>query len=144
MVNDIEITQVTNGDVFSVWEYRLTPLEQAIASANGGMVAGVMYRNVGTENQTNVEVLVEVLDDAGAVVNSTTALIDTVYTFANASTCPANTQDTLYVNTNWEPSVVGDYGLRITMTSEQEDASPATTCWRRTSCIRMTCTATTM
>ena len=125
VVNDIEITQVTNGDVFSVWEYRLTPLEQAIASANGGMVAGVMYRNVGTENQTNVEVLVEVLDDAGAVVNSTTALIDTVYTFANASTCPANTQDTLYVNTNWEPSVVGDYGLRITMTSEQEDASPA-------------------
>ena len=125
VVNDIEITQVTNGDVFSVWEYRLTPLEQAIASANGGMVAGVMYRNVGTENQTNVQVLVEVLDDAGAVVNSTTALIDTVYTFANASTCPANTQDTLYVNTNWEPSVVGDYGLRITMTSEQEDASPA-------------------
>ena len=125
VVNDIEITQVTNGDVFSVWEYRLTPLEQAIASANGGMVAGVMYRNVGTENQTNVQVLVEVLDDAGAVVNSTTALIDTVYTFANASTCPANTQDTLYVNTNWEPSVVGDYGLRITMTSEEEDASPA-------------------
>ena len=125
VVNDIEITQVTNGDVFSVWEYRLTPLEQAIASANGGMVAGVMYRNVGTENQTNVEVLVEVLDAGGAVVNSTTALIDTVYTFANASTCPANTQDTLYVNTNWEPSAVGDYGLRITMTSEQEDASPA-------------------
>ena len=125
VVNDIEITQVTNGDVFSVWEYRLTPLEQAVASANGGMVAGVMYRNVGTENQTNVEVLVEVLDAGGAVVNSTTALIDTVYTFANASTCPANTQDTLYVNTNWEPSVVGDYGLRITMTSEQEDASPA-------------------
>ena len=125
VVNDIEITQVTNGDVFSVWEYRLTPLEQAIASTNGGMVAGVMYRNVGTENQTNVEVLVEVLDAGGAVVNSTTALIDTVYTFANASTCPANTQDTLYVNTNWEPSVVGDYGLRITMTSEQEDASPA-------------------
>ena len=88
-------------------------------------MAGVMYRNVGTENQTNVEVLVEVLDAGGAVVNSTTALIDTVYTFANASTCPANTQDTLYVNTNWEPSVVGDYGLRITMTSEQEDASPA-------------------
>ena len=125
VVNDIEITQVTNGDVFSVWEYRLTPLEQAISSANGGMVAGVMYRNVGTENQTNVEVLVEVLDAAGVVVASTTALIDTVYTYANASTCPANTQDTLYVNTNWEPSVVSDYGLRITMTAEQEDASPS-------------------
>ena len=52
------------------------------------MVAGVMYRNVGTDNQLNVEVLVEVLDDAGTVVNSTTEVIDTVFTFANAPTCP--------------------------------------------------------
>ena len=124
IVNDLEITQITNGDVFSVWEYRLTPLEQAIASADGGMVAGVMYRNVGTDNQLNVEVLVEVLDDAGTVVNSTTEVIDTVFTFANAPTCPANTQDTLYVYTGWEPSAVADYSLRITMTAEQEDATP--------------------
>ena len=25
IVNDLEITQITNGDVFAVWEYRLTP-----------------------------------------------------------------------------------------------------------------------
>ena len=25
VMNDLEITQVTNGDVFSVWEYRVTP-----------------------------------------------------------------------------------------------------------------------
>ena len=37
---------------------------------------------------------------------------------------PANTQDTLYVNTGWEPSAVADYSLRITMTAEQEDATP--------------------
>ena len=30
VANDVEITQVTNGDVFGVWEYRMTPLEQAI------------------------------------------------------------------------------------------------------------------
>jgi hypothetical protein len=84
----------------------------------------VMYRNVGTENQTNVEVLVEVLDAAGGIVSSTTEVLDTVFTFANASTCPANAQDTLYVQTGWEPTQTMTYSLRITMTAEQEDASP--------------------
>lgn len=124
VMNDIEITQIVNGDVFGVWEYRLTPLEQAITEGDGGMIAGVMYRNVGTENQSNVEVLVEVLDGAGEVVSTTTEVIDTVYTFANAPTCPANAQDTLYVQTGWEPSQTMTYSLRITMTAEQEDASP--------------------
>ena len=124
VMNDLEITQVTNGDVFSVWEYRVTPLEQAILGAEGGMIAGVMYRNVGTENQTNVEVLVEVLDDAGAVVSSISDVIDTVFTFANAPICPANAQDTLYIATGWEPSSVADFSVRITMTAEQEDNSP--------------------
>jgi len=83
-----------------------------------------MYRNVGTENQSNVEVLVEVLDGAGGILSTTTEVIDTVFTFANAPTCPANAQDTLYVQTGWEPSQTMTYSLRITMTAEQEDASP--------------------
>ncbi|MDA0940299.1 MAG: T9SS type A sorting domain-containing protein [Bacteroidetes bacterium] len=124
VMNDIEITQVTNGDVFGVWEYRVTPGEQAILEADGGLVAGVMYRNVGLENQTNVEVLVEILDGSGAVVGSTTEIIDTVFTYANAPTCPANAQDTLYLATGWEPAANGTYNLRITMTGDQEDATP--------------------
>jgi hypothetical protein len=124
VMNDIEITQVTNGDVFSVWEYRVTPMEQAILGSNGGMIAGVMYRNMGTENQTNVEVLVEVLDGAGAILTSVTEVLDTVFTFANAPTCPANAQDTLYIATDWEPGQMETYSLRITMTADQEDATP--------------------
>ena len=124
VMNDIEITQVTNGDVFSVWEYRLTPMEQAILGGDGGMIAGVMYRNVGTENQTNVEVLVEILDGSGAVVGSISETIDTVFTFANAPTCPANSQDTLYIATGWEPSQMATYNLRISMTADSADATP--------------------
>ncbi|MEY3009523.1 MAG: hypothetical protein RLZZ314_165 [Bacteroidota bacterium] len=124
VMNDIEITQIVNGDVWNVFEYRVTPIEQAIVVGEGGLYAGVMYRNVGTENQSNVDVLVEVLDNTGAVVSTSNATIDTVYTFANAATCPANAQDTLYVATGWEPSATGTYSLRITMTAEQDDATP--------------------
>ena len=124
VMNDIEIVQIVNGDVWNVFEYRVTPLEQAIVEAEGGLYAGVMYRNMGTENQSNVNVTVEVLDGEGNVLSTSSAVIDTVYTFANAPLCPANAQDTLYIPTDWEPTSVGTYSLRISMTAEQDDATP--------------------
>ena len=36
VMNDLEVLQIVNGDVFNVWEYRVTPLEQAILGAEGG------------------------------------------------------------------------------------------------------------
>ncbi|MGB2229460.1 MAG: hypothetical protein ACPHZB_08020, partial [Flavobacteriales bacterium] len=124
VMNDVEITQIVNGDVWNVFEYRVTPLEQAILDSEGGLLAGVMYKNVGTVNQTNVEVLVEVLDESGVVLSTTTEMLDTVLTYANAPTCPANTQDTLYLATGWEPDAIGTYGLRITLTGDSADATP--------------------
>ena len=124
VMNDVEVTQIVNGDVWNVFEYRVTPLEQAILDSEGGLLAGVMYKNVGTVNQTNVEVLVEVLDESGVVLNTTTEVLDTVLTYANALTCPANTQDTLYLATGWEPDATGTYGLRITLTGDSADATP--------------------
>ena len=124
VVNDLEVVQVVNGDVFNVFEYRVTPIEQAILGSEGGMLAGVMYRNVGIEDQTNVEALVEVFDDAGNEVSATSASLGTVFTFANAANCPANAQDTLYIATGWEPTATGTYTLQITLTADSMDASP--------------------
>ena len=129
VANDLEITQVTNGNVFTVWEYRMTPLEQAIdGAAEGGLVAGVMYKNAGTETQYNVDVLVEILDEDSMPIFSIIETIDTLYSYAQAPNCPANIQDTLYVETGWEPSATGDYGLRITMMLDDslamDDATP--------------------
>ena len=123
--NDLEITQVTNGDVFTVWEYRLTPFEQAIEGVDGGLVAGVMYKNVGTETQYGVDVLVEILDEDSMPIFSVTETIDTVYSYAQGPTCPANSQDTLYVQTGWEPPAPGGYSLRISLVND-DDATPLT------------------
>ena len=32
--NDLEITRVTNGDITTLWEYRITPMEQAIGAVD--------------------------------------------------------------------------------------------------------------
>jgi hypothetical protein len=125
-VDDLAMVQLTNGDIWNVWEYRVTPIEQAISAADGGVLAGVLYRNNGTANQDSVEVLVEVLNEAGDVVlASVSEVIPTVYTFANGLNCPANSQDTIYIATGWEPSATGNYILRSTLTSgSSTDVSP--------------------
>ena len=125
VVNDIAITQVTNGDVYNVWEYRNTPIEQAISTTDGGLVAGVMYRNMGIANQSNVNVLVEILNNQGTVVHQVSETLDEVLTFANALSCPANEQDTLFIATGWQPNQVGTYTLRISMFGDQNDEIPA-------------------
>ena len=62
VANDLSTVQLTNGDVWNVFEYRVTPLEQAIPEADGGLLAGVLYRNSGNANQDETTVTVEVLD----------------------------------------------------------------------------------
>ena len=77
-----------------------------------------MYCNVGSEDQANVEALVEVFDATGTLLTETTESLGTVYSFANAANCPAKDQDTLYIQTGWEPTSTGTYTLRVTLTSD--------------------------
>lgn len=122
--DDLELVQLTNGDIWNVWEYRVTPLEQAIPAEDGGLIAGVLYRNNGTNDQTNVDIIVEIFDDEGTLLSTTIESVDTVYSFANAPTCPAPSQDTLYITTGWEPAGTGDYLLKATLDYGLTDATP--------------------
>ena len=122
--NDLEIVQLTNNDIWYYWEYRVTPMEQKIAANDGGVLAGVIYSNSGTENAENVSVVVEILDESeSTVLHTEIATIDVAYSYANALSCPANLQDTIYVPTNWEPTTVGNYKLRATLVTS-DDAIP--------------------
>ena len=99
--NDLAAVQLTNGDVFGIWEYRVTPIEQAISEADGGLLAGLLYRNSGNVNQDETTVTIEVLDEGGNVLSTTIEELGTVNSFGNAINCPANPQDTIYVATGW-------------------------------------------
>ena len=142
VANDLEITQVTNGNVFTVWEYRMTPFDQAIDAADGGLVAGVMYENVGMETQYEVNVVVEILDEDSTPIFVTVETLDTVYSSTQAPTCPANTRDTLYVQTGWEPAAPGSYSLRISLMNA-DDATPLNNVLAKDFSIPRTCMAMT-
>lgn len=118
VANALNLVQLTNGDVYSIFEYRVTPMDQAIPAADGGLLAGVLYRNGGFADQENCVVTVEVLDDQGNVLSTTDSEPFTAPSFANNDNCPANPQDTLYIATGWEPDAAGAFVLRATMSSD--------------------------
>jgi hypothetical protein len=122
--DDLELVQLTNGDIWSVWEYRVTPMEQKISANDGGLICGILYRNSGTENQENVDIIIEIMDEDGVVLATVNESLDIIYSFANAESCPAYSQDTLYIATGWEPSTTGNYILQATLASGNADATP--------------------
>lgn len=124
--NDLEIIQVTNGDVFNIWEYRVTPFEQRVFTADGGMLVGVIYKNNGSADQTNTVINVDILDVTGSIVGNAVSNLFTMEAFGNTPECPSFLNDTLYIQTNWEPTAIGDYTIRASITSlDATDETPA-------------------
>ncbi len=121
ITNDLSIRQVVNGDIWNLWEYRLTPMEQKALSADGGLLVGTIYRNNGSDDQTNATLNIEITDASGTVVHSQTESLGTVSSLANAAECPAFLNDTLYVSTGWEPSTVGIYNINVTISADSTD-----------------------
>jgi hypothetical protein len=124
IVNDLEVRQVTNGDIFNLWEYRVTPFEQRSLDADGGLLAGVIYRNNGNTDQANTVITVEVLDEAQTVLSTTTSDPFLMESFGNTPECPSFLFDTLYVETGWIPTAEGTYTVRATISSENVDEVP--------------------
>jgi hypothetical protein len=126
VANDIAVHQVLNGDVFNAWEIRDTPMEQAIPAADGGVLAGVVYRNNGYADQPNTTVTFDILAaDQSTVLQTVSQSIGTFSAFGNTAECPSYSYDTLYVSTNWAPSQAGLYYIRATIASDSTDATPA-------------------
>jgi len=121
--NDIEIVQTTNGDVFTVWEYRVTPFAQRTLAADGGLLVGVIFRNNGFGDQPNTVITVEILDDALNVLSTTVSPPFTMQSFANTVECPSFLLDTLYLTTGWVPTEVGTYTVLSTIASDSLDSN---------------------
>lgn len=125
VVHDAEVLQVTNGDIFEIWEYRVTPMEQAITEADGGLLAGVIFRNNGNSDLTEVIVTAEVVAANGVDVLATVSTAPfTLPALANEVFCPAPLADTVYLQTLFVPDATGDYFVRGSITSLEADETP--------------------
>lgn len=113
--DDIAINQVVNGDIFEIWEYYATPMDQAVTAGNGGLLVGTIFENAGTTDISAATLTIEILDETQANVLNTTVVEDvTILSPTNPSVCPSM-EDTMYVSTGWVPSEIGTYWIRSTM-----------------------------
>jgi hypothetical protein len=122
--HDLEVVQTLNGDVWNDWEFRAIPFEQRVLSVNGGLLAGVVYRNNGFTNENNTIVQVQILDDAENVLFSVESDPFLMESFANTPECPSYLLDTLYIPTGWVPTAIGKYIVRATINSDNIDEFP--------------------
>ena len=114
--NDLSAVLLSNGNIENAFEYRVTPMEQVVSEADGGVLAGLRFKNNGTADQL-ATVLIEVLDSFGTVVSSTSDSLGVVSAPANSVICPVPLYESAYVATGWVPEAPGTYTLRATIFS---------------------------
>lgn len=122
--NDLVITQVTNGDIVEIWEYRITPFEQRTLEADGGLLVGVLYNNVGALDQAGTVITVEILDSGSNVLATVATAPSIVLAAVNSVECPQPTFLEEYIETGWEPTETGTYTIRATIASANADETP--------------------
>lgn len=123
VANDLVINQITNGDVLNIWEYRVTPIQQAIQASEGGMYVDIMYTNAGTDPQTDVVFDIEVIDSNDDVVFTLSTDPIDIPSNGTSDVCPY-LGDTLSVETGFVPTEIGAYTLRVTAAGAQTDETP--------------------
>jgi len=122
--NDLEAVLLSNGDIENGFEYRVTPMEQVVSQADGGVLAGLRFKNNGTSDQL-ATALIEVLDSNGEVVGLASESLGVVSSPANSIICPVPQYESVYIATGWVPEAPGTYALRATIFSDSgEDHTP--------------------
>ena len=124
VTNDLAISEIVNGDIYTSYEYQRIPLEQLVPAADGGMIAGVVFSNDGVYTQPNVTVLAEFLDSTGAVIHTYESDSSDILSQATDTICPANMNYTSFLSTGFEPTEIGTYTLRITLLGDSADLTP--------------------
>jgi hypothetical protein len=125
VTNDLAISEIVNGDIYTSFEYQRIPLEQVVPAADGGMIAGVIFSNLGVYTQPNVTAVAEFLNSTGAVIHTYESVASDILSQVTDTVCPANMTYTSFLPTGFEPTETGTYTLRITISGDSTDLTPA-------------------
>ena len=94
-------------------QYHQVPLSQAHQ-----VTLGCVTKNLGYNVANNIGINYRVLDNGGGVVNSGST---TTENLATLSAGPLGETDTIWFNTSWTPSAVGDYTIEMVVTHDATD-----------------------
>jgi hypothetical protein len=121
--HNLAITQVFNGDVITEFEYNVTPMEQVAPESEGGLVVGVEFQNLGYASQQNVEAILKIYDDLGAIVHTHIETLGVVPSASDDVNCPSDGLFVTFFSSLWTPSDTGSYDMKIILSSENIEAT---------------------
>jgi hypothetical protein len=109
--NDLSVTKIWTHDIFNKYDYSITPTHQTVPYTIGAIVA-----NDGGEHQANVPINVKLLKNGTEEVYSA----DFLHDFLIARV------DTLWFDTGFEISEVGDYTISVTVPDDDNNSNNTT------------------
>lgn len=109
--NDLALGRIFTGNNENDYLYTKIPVSQAVS-----LELGAVAINTGGMPQTNVMVDWEISDGSNVVASGSEAM---------ATSLAAGASDTLFFETNYTPSVVGDYTISMSVYSDQTDSNLA-------------------
>ncbi len=109
--NDLRVNAVYTGDIINDYAYSQIPVSQTTQ-----IIAGTIFSNVGGTALTNVMVDSETLSFVSGTVSTGTV--------AGPTLMVPGQSDTVWVNTNYTPSMIDTIAQFFTATPDQTDATP--------------------
>ena len=119
--NNLEVLQVMNGDVDSLWEIKNYPLEQSTE-----ILLGAVYGNYGSAAQTGVSITWDIISGDNVVHTNTVELGEVPTTRTDADGSIVQNIDTAWVQSGYTIDAIGIYTIRTTITAIEEDEVPET------------------
>jgi len=110
LANDLEVLQTFHGDIVTDYEFARLPLEQVHE-----VVAGVIIKNNGAEEATNINVAWEVVTSSGTVASGNDQTL---------ISSPSGSIDTLWIQTGYTPDALGQVTVNVAVTSDATDEAP--------------------
>lgn len=114
--NNLAVLQVMNGDVDSLWELKNYPLEQSAE-----IYLGAVYGNYGSELQTGVTVTWDIMSGEGVLSTTSVDLGDVPTTRFDENGTLVQNIDTAWVNSGYTINSIGDYTIRTTINSNEDE-----------------------
>ena len=108
--NDVEIVEVFRADIRNTYMYSKVPTAQATE-----FVLGVVARNIGFNDQTNVGFDWQITDPNAVLTTGSSLVADNISTLSNAEL------DTIWVSTGMTPSDLGVHSIDFTVTQNETD-----------------------